>query len=84
MLVVDYLCCMWHKYYFLCNYLVTLFNLFRGISVTSSNVLFNSKSVGYIYIPLPNLNSDDVVMSRENLKFSLTHFCKRQGVTLNL
>jgi hypothetical protein len=32
------------------------------------------------YIPLPNLNSDDVVMSRENLKFSLTSFCKRRGV----
>jgi hypothetical protein len=28
MLVVNYLCRMWHKYYFLCNYLITLFNLF--------------------------------------------------------
>jgi hypothetical protein len=45
MLVVDYLCCMWHKYYFLCNYLITLFNQFRGISVRSSDVLFNSKTV---------------------------------------
>jgi len=45
-------------------------------------VLFNSKFVGYIYIPLPNLNSDDVVMSREKFKFSLTPFCKRQGVTI--
>jgi hypothetical protein len=27
-------------------------------------MLFNSKSVGYIYILLPNLNSDDVIISR--------------------
>jgi hypothetical protein len=78
--VVDYLCCMWHKYYYLCNYLITLFNPLRGISVRSSDVLCNSKSVGYIYILLTNLNSDDVVMSRGNLKFSLTPFCKRWGV----
>jgi hypothetical protein len=44
-------------------------------------VLFNSKSIGYIYIPLPNLNSNDVVMLRENLKFSLTPLYKRHGVT---
>jgi hypothetical protein len=45
-------------------------------------VLFNSKSVGYkIDIPLPIYNSDDIVMSREKSKFSLTPFCKRRGVT---
>jgi hypothetical protein len=74
MLVVNYLCCMWHKYYFLYSYLITLFNPFRDISVTSSDVLFNSKSVGYIYIPLSNLNSDDVIMSSGNLKGGVLQF----------
>jgi len=35
------------------------------------------------YIPLLIYNSDDVVMSRENRKFSLTHLCKRRGVTIS-
>jgi hypothetical protein len=81
MLVVDYLYCMRHKYYFLCNYLITLLNPFRGILIRSSDVLFKFKTVGYIYILLTNLNFDDVVMLRENLKFSLTPFCKRRSVT---
>jgi len=31
-------------------------------------MLFNSKSVLYIYIPLPIFNSDEILMSRENSK----------------
>jgi hypothetical protein len=39
MLVVNYLCHMWHKYYFLCNYLITLFNPFQCIFIRSFDVL---------------------------------------------
>lgn len=83
MLAIDYLWFMWHKYYFLCNYLFTLFNPFRGISIISFDVLFNFKFVGYIYILLPNLNSDNVVMSRENLKlqFGIRTVCSEDPRT---
>jgi hypothetical protein len=36
------------------------------------------------YILLLNLISDNVVMSRAKLKFSLKHFCKRQGITCKI
>jgi hypothetical protein len=41
-------------------------------------VLFNPKSVLYVYIYIPLLiyNSNDVVMSCENRNFHLRHFVK--------
>jgi hypothetical protein len=56
----------------------------RGILVRSSDVLFNSKSVGYIIFRCQILTLIMIVVkSRENRKlFSLTPFCKRGGVTV--
>jgi hypothetical protein len=57
----------------------------KGISI-SSYVLFVSMSFKeiyiyiYIYIMLPIHNSDDVVMSRRNLKFSLMLFVKTRAL----
>jgi hypothetical protein len=69
MLVVNYMCRMWHKYYFLCNFLITLFNPFRSIFIRSSNVLIiYVKSIIYIYSAAIYYNSDIVVMSRGNKK----------------
>jgi len=85
MLVVNYMCRMWHKYYFLCNFLITLFNPFRSIFIRSSNVLIiYVKSIIYIYSAAIYYNSDIVVMSRGNKKKnSLTPFYKRQGILLS-
>jgi hypothetical protein len=51
----------------------------RCISV-NFDVLLVSKL--YIYIPLPNLNSDDVIVSRENSKILFTSFCKSRALQL--
>jgi hypothetical protein len=40
------------------------------------------KSLRKKYFSLPNLNSNDFVMSHGNRKFSLMHFCKRRGITI--
>jgi hypothetical protein len=55
----------------------------RGILVRNSDVLFKSKSVGYIIFRCQILTLIMiVVMSRENRKlFSLSPFCKRRGGT---
>jgi hypothetical protein len=50
--------------YYLCIIMLTCFKyLFWSISVKSSEVLLNPKSVLYIYIPLPIFNTDEIVMS---------------------
>jgi hypothetical protein len=54
--------------------------IYWGNSI-SSDMLY-SQVIKKKKIPLPNLNYDDTIMSRENSKFSLTSFCKRQGVTI--
>jgi hypothetical protein len=54
----------------------------RGISISS--MCYIPKFLQKKYFPLPNLNFDDVVMSRGNLKFSLTPFCKRWDVTITV
>lgn len=71
MLVVNYVCHKWHKYYFLCNYLITLFNPFQSIFIRSSDVLIMFSLLDnniYIYISLLYYNSDVVVMSHRNQK----------------
>jgi hypothetical protein len=66
MLVVNYMFRMWHKYYFLCNYLITLFNSFRSIFIRSSDVLIMLSLLdNNIYISLLYYNFD-VVMPRKN------------------
>jgi hypothetical protein len=49
----------------------------------SSEVLFNSKFVLYLYILLPIFNSDEIVMSRENSKFFTYAFCKSEVLHFN-
>jgi hypothetical protein len=51
----------------------------RDISISS--MCYIAKFLKNKYFLLPNLNSDDVVMSSRNLKFSLMPFCKRRGIT---
>jgi hypothetical protein len=68
----------------LCVYLLCenakLYYLYIEV-IQSALMCYIPKFLRKKYIPLLNLNSDDVVMSRGNRNFLLTHICKRRDVT---